>query len=379
MPGLSEPGLSESGLSPADEVTADVHQVTLTTTDGVRLQVGCASDTDVLTAAERAGYVLPSLCRKGTCGACFATVDGHQARRECSSQALTAQAVTAGGALLCRTYPQGPLAVALRCEDARIIRGGIRRRDAEVIGVDPVSPDGRTVLLRLHLAADEVSGCGVEFEPGQFVELALPGTDIRRAYSLANTANWDGEVELLIRLQPDGVFSTWLERDARPGALLVVHGPQGAFGLRENGIRPRWFVAGGTGLAPIASMLRRMAECGDPQQIRLYLGAATPAQLPRLGDVPGLAQALTELPGAEVECLVRQPDGDWSGSVGTPVDALVRDLAAAVGGVCAVGGTAASPDVYVCGPPALVDATIAATQSAGLPAGQVNAERFLPG
>jgi ferredoxin-NADP reductase/ferredoxin len=362
-----------------DEVTEDVHQVTLTTTDGVQLHVGCAPGTDVLTAAGQAGYVLPSLCRKGTCGACFATVDGPQSRGGCSPQALSAEAVTAGGALLCRTYPRGPLQVALRCEDARIIRGGIRRRDAEVIGVDPVSPDGRTVLLRLQLAVDEISGCGVEFEPGQFVELALPGTDIRRAYSLANTANWDGEVELLIRLQPGGVFSTWLERDARPGTLLVVHGPQGAFGLREDGIRPRWFVAGGTGLAPIASMLRRMAEWGDPQQIRLYLGATTPAQLPHLGNLPGLAQALTELPGAEVECLVRQPDGDWSGPVGTPVDSLVRDLDAAVGGVGTAGRSAASPDVYVCGPPALVDATIAATRSAGLPADQVHAERFLTG
>ena len=299
-------------------------------------------------------------------------------RRACAGEhspaALPEQDAATGGALLCRTYPREPLQVTLRCEDSRIIRGGIPQRGAEVAALDPVSPDGRTVLLRLRLDPDEVSGAGVEFEPGQFVELQVPGASWRRAYSLANTANWDGEVELLIRLQPGGAFSTWLEQDARPGAQLVLHGPQGAFGLRENGMRPRWFVAGGTGLAPLVSMLRRMGEWGDPQPVRLYLGVTTTGELPSFAALPGLAQALQDLPDTRVTTRVWRPDDDWPGQAGTPVDDVARDLAEACGRV-----DIEDPDLYVCGPPALVDAVTAAAAAAGLPAERVHAERFLPG
>lgn len=344
--------------------------VTLTTTDGVRIEVGCEPGTDVLAAAAQAGYVLPSLCRKGTCGACYATVDGAHDVGPHSPEALTAADAAAGGALLCCTFPREPMAVALRCEDSRILRGGIPERGASVVAVEPVSPDGRTLRVRLQLDPDDVSGTGVEFEPGQFVEVQVPGQDLRRAYSLANVANWDGEAELLVRLQPGGAFSGWLEREAAPGARLVVHGPQGAFGLRENGLRPRWFVAGGTGLAPLASMVRRMAEWGDPQPVRLYLGVNTAPELPDPAALPELAEALDLLPGAVLDRCVWHPDDAWTGTAGTPADALARDLAAVPAGHW--------PDVYACGPPALVDAAAAVCAAAGVPAEQVHGEKYLP-
>ena len=344
--------------------------VTLVTTDGVRIDVECAPGADVLAAAAQAGYVLPSLCRKGTCGACYATVEGAHDVGPHSAEALPTDAAQVGGALLCCTFPREPLSVALRCEDSRIIRGGIPERGAEVVAVEPVSLDGRTVRVRLQLDPDDVSGTGAEFEAGQFVEVEVPGADLRRAYSLANVANWDGEAELLVRLQPGGAFSGWLEREAAPGARLVVHGPQGAFGLRENGLRPRWFVAGGTGLAPLASMLRRMAEWGDPQPVRLYLGVNTEAELPDLDLLPELAEAFDLLPDAALDRCVWHPDATWSGTTGTPADALARDLAAVPAGQW--------PDVYVCGPPALVDAASAACAAAGVPADQVHGEKYLP-
>lgn len=344
--------------------------VTLTTTDGVRIEVGCEPGKDVLAAAAQAGYVLPSLCRKGTCGACYAMVEGPHDVGPHSPQALGEADVAAGGALLCCTFPRGPMSVALRCEDSRILRGGIPERGAQVVAVEPVSPDGRTLRVQLRLDADDVSGTGVEFEPGQFVEVEVPGRDLRRAYSLANVANWDGEAELLVRLQPGGAFSRWLEGEAAPGARLVVHGPQGAFGLRENGMRPRWFVAGGTGLAPLASMLRRMAEWGDPQPVRLYLGVTTAAELPDLDALPGLAEAFDLLPDAVLDRCVWQPDAAWTGTAGTPADALARDLAGLPDGQ--------RPDVYVCGPPALVDAAAAVCAERGVPAEQVHGEKYLP-
>jgi len=64
----------------------------------------------------------------------------------------------------------------------------------------------------------------------------------------------------LIRIVDGGKFSSYLKNDARVGQKINVKGPSGIFGLKENGFTPRYFVAGGTGLAPVLSMVRRMKE-----------------------------------------------------------------------------------------------------------------------
>lgn len=356
-----------------------VHDVTLTTTDGVRIAVPCAEDTTVLAAAADAGYVLPSLCGTGTCGACVATLEAGDAEQAPASDAALPPAERErGGVLLCRTSPRSTLTVALRCDDSRVLRGGLPRLDAELVAVEPVSADGRSLRVRLALTGEDATA---QFEPGQFVEVEVPGTTaaegepMRRAYSLSNVANWDGELELLVRLREGGAFSTWLA-SAEAGAPLVVHGPQGAFGLAETGLRPRWFVAGGTGLAPILSMLRRMAEWGDPQPVRLYLGVTTAAELPGLDELDDALAALTVDRGlgadggkARVDCVWR--DAPAGAFAGTPLDALAADLAA----VAERGGS--WPDLYACGPVALVDGVSALARERGVPDAQVRVERFV--
>ncbi|MFN8077579.1 MAG: 2Fe-2S iron-sulfur cluster binding domain-containing protein [Kineosporiaceae bacterium] len=349
-----------------------VHDVTLTTTDGVRIDVACGEDTTVLAAAAGAGYVLPSLCGTGTCGACVATLEAGDAdQAPASDAALPPAERERGGVLLCRTSPRSALAVALRCDDSRVLRGGLPRRDAELVAVEPVSADGRSVRVRLALTGEDATA---QFEPGQFVEVEVPGVldpsgePVRRAYSLSNVANWDGELELLVRLREGGAFSSWLS-SAPAGAPLVVHGPQGAFSLAETGLRPRWFVAGGTGLAPILSMLRRMAEWGDPQPVRLYLGVGSAAEVP---DLPELHDALAGLTAHAGRALVTSV---WRGELpdaavaGTPLDAVAADLAA----LTASG--APLPDLYGCGPVALVDGLSVLAAEHGVPG--VTVERFV--
>jgi NAD(P)H-flavin reductase len=265
--------------------------------------------------------------------------------------------------LLCRTYPAGPLDVTLAYPRSRIIDGGVGRREGAVVGVTPVAHD--TLWVRVQLDPDGATGTGVEFEPGQFVELQVPGDDRRRAYSLANTANWDGELEFLIRLHEGGYFSKFLLGLGTDPAPVIVHGPLGAFGLRESGLRPRWFVAGGTGLAPMLSMLRQMAEWAQPHPARLFLGVNQGIDVPDLEVLRALER---DLPGFGTEICVWSPDADWAGSVGTPSDALARALAR--------GGQ--TPDVYVCGPPQMVDAVQRTAREAGLSDQQVICERLLP-
>ena len=177
--------------------------------------------------------------------------------------------------------------------------------------------------LLLQYEDDPALGRAAEFIPGQFMELSIPETSITRAYSLANTPNWDGTLEFLIRLQPDGAFSTYLKDRAAVGDALRIKGPQGSFTVDDASHAPRWFVAGGTGVAPMLSILRQMAEFGDARQCRLFFGVNRTDELFALDAIEGLKEALPRL---TTTICVWTPGPDWRGFSGTPVEALSRTL-----------------------------------------------------
>lgn len=342
----------------------NTHAIELTTRDGEQFRFDCAADQNLLEAAATAHIGLPAQCGQGNCGTCYADVThGGFTLGKHNPAALPADKVEKGGTLLCCTFPTSDMRIALPFDHDRILMGEIPIRNAEITAIDCVGEN--TLRLELCLAPDEDGGNLAEFEPGQFMELEVPGQDIKRAYSLSNTGNWEGRLEFLIRLQPGGLFSTWLTDQAAVGQTLIVHGPKGAFGLAETGLRPRWFVAGGTGLAPMLSMLRRMAEFGEPHPARLYFGANRAEDLFCQTELKALQ---AELPQLRVIYCVWKPDDNWQGFSGTPVDALAQDLADAT----------VMPDIYLCGPPALIDAAEAAARAKGVPDKQVLSERFLP-
>lgn len=340
--------------------------VRLTTSDQVTLTIDVPEGTSVVDAAAAAGYVLPAQCRAGTCGSCHAVAAGEYRLGPHSPAALPDDAVAAGQVLLCSTYPTGPLEVTTPYARSRILDGGPGRREGVV--TDVVKVAAQMVWVRIALESDDEAGAGYQFDPGQFVEVQVPGDDRRRAYSLVNTGNWDGTAELLVKLHPGGYFSGYLTDLLRrwpvEQARLVLHGPTGAFGLRESGLRPRWFVAGGTGLAPVLSLLRRMAEWGEPHPARLFLGVPTPGDVPSL---PPLDELAATLPKLQVTVCVEHPDDRWTGTVGNPLAALRAAVAEHTG---------TAPDLYVCGPPGLVNAVGTVASDAGLP--PVVAERVLP-
>jgi ferredoxin-NADP reductase/ferredoxin len=342
----------------------NTHAIELTTRDGEQFHFDCPAEQNLLEAAASAHIVLPAQCGQGNCGTCYAEVtEGDFTLGKHNPSALPTADSAKGGVLLCCTFANSDLRIALPFDHDRVLLGEIQVRNADIIAIDSVGEN--TLRLELHLEPNEDSGSAAEFEPGQFMELEVPGQDIKRAYSLSNISNWDGRLEFLIRLQPDGLFSTWLKEQAAVGQTLVVHGPKGAFGLAENGLRPRWFVAGGTGLAPMLSMLRRMAEFQEPHPARLYFGANRAEELFCQAELQALQ---AELPQLQVIYCVWKPDEQWQGFSGTPVDALAQDLADAT----------VMPDIYLCGPPKLIDAAEAAARAKGVPDRQVMSERFLP-
>lgn len=342
--------------------------ITVRASDGVSWEVPFEAGQDVVSAAEDAGILLPAQCRQGTCGSCHAVADGDYALGPHSTAVLSAADVEAGRVLLCRTQPHGPLGVDLPCDSSRVLLGSVPERDATILALETVAD--RIVRLALQFGPDADGGTALLADPGQFVELSLPDGPTSRAYSLANPGNWDGVAELFVHLQPGGWFSGLLESRLAVGDTLHVRGPLGSFGMRDNGLQPRWFVAGGTGLAPLLAMLRRMAEWGDLHPARLFLGATHPEQVFAVEEVRELAATLPQL---QVDLRVWEAPQDWTppagfgGGLGTPVDALAAALA---------DPPATPPDLYVCGPPAMVQAVRAVAAEAGVPDQRVVVERF---
>ncbi|MBR8180903.1 2Fe-2S iron-sulfur cluster binding domain-containing protein [Burkholderia ambifaria] len=336
------------------------YRIEITTRDGAPFGFDCEPGQDLLAAAAQADITLPSQCRRGSCGACQATVvDGPYEMQAHSADALPAGQPRA--VLLCRTTPLGDLRVVAPYDRAKVLLQPVPVRTARIAALDAIARD--TMRVELQIEPDDAFGVAAEFEAGQFAELEVPGSGLRRPYSLANTSNWDGRMEFLIRLRAGGWFSTYLRERARPGDRLTVRVPMGGFGLFADSLRPRWFVAGGTGLAPILSMLRRMAEYQETDDARLFFGVNEESELFMLDELERLR---AELPQLRVDVCVWRPGVEWTGLRGTPVDPLRAALAHAP----------VLPDVYVCGPPPLVEGAREVAAAAGVPDAQFASERF---
>lgn len=314
------------------------NQITFITRDGARIEVPCASGDTALAAAENAGYYLPAMCHQGTCGLCHARVtEGRYGMDSYSETALARPGE--GDVLLCRCKPEENLTVQLPCREDQISRQRIPVREAVIERIEKVWE--RAVSLSLRLRPDPESGEAADFVPGQYMELCIPGTDIRRAYSLANLPNWEGLIEFLIRIQPNGQFSTWLSEQAKVGDTLTVRGPAGRFVLDEASPRPKCFVGGGCGLAPILSMLRHLGEFQDSQPAHLIFGANQEGELLPHAEIEALRAGLPQL---NVTLAVTNPGDGWNGFRGNAAEALNAYL----------DGLDTEPDIYVCGPPRML-------------------------
>jgi methane monooxygenase component C len=340
------------------------HAIRLLTHDHKEITFACGEDEHLVEAAAKAAITLSSYCLEGNCGACHGTCKSGD--YELKSHRDEARPQVDGGILMCRTFPKGDMVVEVPSDLAHISLGPIAERTGEVVAVEDIG--GAVCRLVLRVLPDDNGDLGPQFEPGQFMELEIPGTTVRRAYSLANAPNWEGRLEFLIRIQPHGEFSKWLDHDAKPGDTLAIKGPEGSFVIQTGSLNPRRFVAGGTGVAPMLSMLRQMAEFQDGNESRLYFGVNTEDDLFGLDQLEALKSAL---PNLTVIVCVWKPKTAWSGFTGSPVDAFAEDLKADM-------DKGLRPEVYLCGPPGLVDATEQVATENGLNPDKVFCERFLP-
>jgi benzoate/toluate 1,2-dioxygenase reductase subunit len=329
------------------------HSIALNFEDGVTRFIECRPDETIADASYRLGINIPLDCRDGVCGTCKCRVEAGE--YDCGSyleDALTEAEDAAGLALACQTRPKTDLVVAIAASsEACKTRGQTYR--ARLHSVERLSET--TIAFSLD-AAD-----GLSFLPGQYANLLVPGTDQRRSYSLSSPPGAE-TLSFLARNIPRGVMSTYLREKAVPGIPVEFIGPAGSFYLREIK-RPLLLLAGGTGLAPFLSMLGKIAETGSPYPVHLGYGVTNDADL--VG-VERLEEFATKIPGFTFFTCVTAADSAHprKGYVTAHIEPDRLN-----------GGDV---DVYLCGPPPMVDAVRAWLGEHSMTPANIHYERFSP-
>ena len=329
----------------------------------VGIEIEVDEDQTVLRAAAEQGIMLMHGCKEGQCSSCKSFVlDGEDIELDkYSTFALPDYEQEEGFTLLCRAHVYEDVTIELLNYDEEMIRSGlpIQQAVAEVVSNEPVTHDMRHLVLRL------VEPTEIKFFPGQYVDIAVPGTDATRSFSMANTSSREsGQLEFVIKVYPDGLFSHFLDTRLAVGDRLDVVGPFGVFTLRDGRDSDLVFVGGGAGMAPILSLLRSMAERGITRKATYYYGARGRRDLCFEKELRALEEAL---PGFRyVPALSEPADEDaWDGEVGLITDVVRRHES-----------TLAGVDAYVCGPPPMVEAALPLLTKLGAPEKRIYYDKF---
>ena len=218
----------------------------------------------ILEAALDAGLSYPFGCQSGNCGACKShLVKGEVTMGGYSEFALSEEEKARGLILACRAVPWDACEVAWLEEDDMIVHPR-RLLACKVVGLDDATHDIKRVRLAI------TSGGPFDFSAGQFASVTFDGCP-PRDYSMAN-APGDPIVEFHIRRTVGGATSQHVAEKLALGDSVRVEGPCGTSYLRETHRGPIIAVAGGSGMAPIKSIVERALQKNLPQHIYCYFG-----------------------------------------------------------------------------------------------------------
>lgn len=303
----------------------------------------------------QAGVPFPHNCQAGNCGACKCElVEGDIQELPYSEYALSAEERARNLILACRTQAWGDCAVRM-LEAEEVVLHPSRVMRCRVRGLSDLTHDIKE--LRLSIEA----GGPFSFSAGQHAQLKLAAGLQARNYSMANHPD-DRTLEFQIRHVPGGQASGYVFGDLKTGDEITVSGPLGGAYLRENHRGPMLAVAGGSGMAPIKSILQTALRIDPAREIHLYFGVRAERDVYMEPYLKGLAR---RHPGFTYDIVLSEPAGDTkrrTGLVGAAVAADFRFFA--------------GYKAYLAGPPPMVEATQQLLIDKGMALRDIHADAF---
>ncbi|WP_293952661.1 benzoate 1,2-dioxygenase electron transfer component BenC [uncultured Corynebacterium sp.] len=310
------------------------HQIALAFEDGITRFVECEDDQTVADAAYQARINIPFDCRDGACGTCKAFCEsGDYEDGDYIEDALSDDEAAEGYCLPCQMTPNSDLILQIATTSV-LAKTGAATFDGELVELNRLSDSTFGISVKLENRKD------LAYLPGQYMNILVPGTEQTRSYSFSSSTEED-VVSFLIKNTPGGLMTTYLDETAAVGDKLELTGPMGSFFLREP-VRPILLLAGGTGLAPILAILEKLAidELLDVP-IRMVYGANFDYDLVELERLESFKDKIGDF---DYITVLSDPDTEHERKGFVPAH-LVGEYE-----------PNEDTDVYLCGPPPMVEA-----------------------
>jgi NAD(P)H-flavin reductase/ferredoxin len=336
------------------------HEVTFVFEDGRIVRFDANEDDNLYFAALKNKVRILTDCLEGACATCKGVcTSGTYELDEYTDEALTQEEFDKREVLTCQMHVKSDCVIEFPYESRVALKSKPESRTASVVEVAMISSTVAKLVIEPDGAAPPIS-----FIPGQYVHLSVPGTSEHRSYSFANGGFESGKYTFYIKVLEQGAMSDYLSQRAQPGDEMTVTGPFGRFYLRPMD-RPILMVAGGTGLAPMLSILDTLIANGETDRpIRLLYGANAADELFAFNQLEKYVADGLDL---TTELCVVEPAEGRDAATGHVTDLLRVDLMN--GGDCRV---------YLCGPPPMIDAAEAWLTKNGHDPSLVHAEKFVP-
>lgn len=305
---------------------------------GTEASFACAENDTILRAGLRAGLGLAYECNTGACGSCkFELLEGEVYDLFPEASGLRQKERERGKRLACQCVPLSACRIKMHTGDQYVSAIRPARATARFVGRRQITPDISVLTFR--------TACPASFAPGQYAMLSLGEPRRTRAYSMSNLPNDEGVWEFIIRDVPGGAVSPQF-RSLQEGAEIELDGPYGVAYFRADVPRPVVGLAGGSGLAPVLSIMREVAHAADfSQDSYLFYGGRGPADIPAVPEMlGGNAARVRFFPAVSMA----ERAQDWSGDVGFIHELLPRKLDREL----------AAYEYYLAGPPPMIESAV---------------------
>ena len=341
----------------ADATVGNYGVVKITINDKKELEV--AGGQPLLKALNGEGVFIPSACGgRGSCGLCKVRVTeggGNYLPTELPwiSEEEKKQQVR----LSCQFKVKNDVSIQIPEE-----LFSVRQFTTTVERIRDLTHDIKEVRLKLNDPPN------IEMKAGQFIQFQVPAYELTdepvyRAYSMASVPSDTTHVELEIRLVPNGICTTYVHKHLKEGDTVTVNGPYGEFFLRDTE-RDIICIAGGSGMAPLKSILLDMAEKGSKRKARYFFGARTARDLFLLDEMHELEERMenfTFIPALSDPA----PDDNWTGETGLITEVVKR-----------MAENAPEAEAYLCGSPGMIDACVKVLSELGMPEERIYYDKF---
>ncbi len=302
---------------------------------------------------------IPSACGgRGTCGLCkLKVLDGAGPLLPTEEPYLNKEERASKVRLSCQVKVRNNLRIKIPSELL-----SIRQYVCRCAKITDLTYDIK--LFRLELPEGET----MDYVAGQYVQLLAPAygknrKEIYRAYSIASDPAQKGIIELIIRLVPGGICTTYCFEHLKEGDEVRINGPYGEFHLSDTEA-PIVFIAGGSGMAPIRCMLHHMQNTANKRKALYFFGGNDTVDLFLTDQMRQFESELTDFRYVPVVANPQAGSG-WEGETGLVTQALGRGL-----------DDASEYEAYLCGSPGMIDATIKVLGELGMGQDKIFYDKF---